>query len=254
MVERLIGVHRVLALAAMAIGFALVGCSSIKDGLTATQEWYAAQRVEWRKAKENEYKRLAAMPPVEEVESPDHGISQCARQSVDLFNETQKKMKAYVDFVETCREYTGFINDIQYYVEEERLSRDEACRKVVAEVNAADAKLPDDQKLWPRIKRSAAAAEELGPKNELDVILGLNSRVVKLRNWLAKKQSELLKSRKKEKKNRGLIVEIDKRLAECSAVGVQLNDASQCISFMIDQHNRVDALNNDSGWGRLFDL
>lgn len=248
------GVHRVQALVVMAIGFALVGCSSIKDGLTATQEWYAARRVEWRKAKENEYKRLATMPPVEEVESPDHGISQCARQSADLFNEAQKKMKAYVDFVENCREYTGFINDIQYYVKEERLLRDEACRKVVAEVKAADAKLPDDQKLWPRIKRSAAAAEELGPKDELNVILGLDSRVVELRNWLVKKQSELLELREKGKKNRSRIVEIDKRLAECSAVGVQLNDASQCISFMIDQHNRVDALNNDSGWGKLFDL
>lgn len=254
MADILIGAHRVATLAAVVIGVALVGCSSIKEGWTATQEWYAARRVEWRKAKEKEYKRLATMPPAEVVASPDGGISQCARFSTDLFNEAQKKMKAYVDFAETCREYTGFVNDIQYYVEEEKMSREAACKRVVAEVRAVDVKLPDDQKLWPRIKRSAAAASELGPKNELNVILGLNSRAVKLRSWLVKKQSELLELRKRERKNRNMVVEIDKRLVECTAVGVQLNDASKCISFMIDQHNRVDALNNDSRWGGLFDF
>lgn len=199
MVDGLTGIHRVVAFVVMVIGVTLVGCSSIKDGLTATQEWYAARRAEWRKAKEAEYKRLAALPPAEVVKSPDAGISKCARSSADLFNEVQKKMKAYVEFVENCREYTGFVNDIQYCVEEAGRSREAACKKVIAEVQAADAKLPEDQKLWPMIKRSAAAAEEFGTKDELDVILDLDSRVMKLRDWLAKKQDELQELRERER-------------------------------------------------------
>ena len=154
----------------------LIGCSTVKELTSSAQEWYSAQQVKWRERKEKEYKQLVALPPAQMIVSSHPGIASCAQASCALFNEAQSKMKAYIAFAETSHEYVGFVNDIQYYVEEEKLSAQEACAKVKSAVLAADAKLPEEEKVWPKILRGYAAASVLGPQNELSRIAALSSR------------------------------------------------------------------------------
>ena len=92
-------------------------------------------------------------------------------------------MKAYVAKVESCREYTGFMNDIRYYVEEEKLSNKEACRKVCDAVIAADANRAGGQKIWPKIQKGIVAANELDPKKQLAKIALLIARNTEPSQW-----------------------------------------------------------------------
>ena len=125
---------------------------------------------ERREAYAKEYERLAALPPAEVVQSPNKAISDCAKLSCDLFNEVQPLMKAYATAVENRREYTGFMNDVRYYVEEEGMSNKDACKKVHDAVIAADAKLPADQKVWPKIQKGIVAANQLDPRSSLPIL------------------------------------------------------------------------------------
>ena len=223
----------------------LAGCSTLS-------EWYAEQQLKWREAQEREYKRLAELPPAQMVKSPDRDIAACAKQCCDLFNVAQPKMRAYIIKIETSREYVGFINDVQYCIEEEKMSNTEACKKVKDAVVAADANRPDDEKVWPKILKGWEAARQLGPKADELLILELNHRHIatcarmgKIYKKLRKSQKEL-KNEKNKTAKQERAAELMNRLAECAAIQKQLSDASKCISFMMNQYSRVKELEDSS--------
>lgn len=212
-------------------GIAIVSIGTIVAGcLTKSPE-------ERRAAYQEEFERLASLPPAQRVVSPNKEVSGCAMLSCGLFNEVQPLMKAYVAKVESCREYTGFMNDIRYYVEEEKLSNADACKKVVDAVLAADASRPDDQKVWPKIKKGIDAVNELDPKKQLIQIAALT-----VKNQEAGKKVETLPRSYEKEDIPGKIA----RGRECSAISKQLADVTECLVFLGDQYARVVELDNFS--------
>jgi len=211
-------VDKVFAIAAVAVTFA--GCT------TMTPE-------EQRAAYQEEFSRLAALPPAEKVVSPNSAIDSCAKLSCDLFNEVQPMMKAYVSQVENFREYTAFMNEIKYCVEEEKLSEDAACKKVADAVTAADANRPADQKVWPKIKAGIDAANALEPKKQLAQLATLvarNTQIVSSVNNLPQAfASEDFMGKAK-------------RASECAAISKQSGETLKCLNYLMDQYNRVSEL------------
>ncbi len=203
-------------------------CACVSGCFTTSPE-------ERRAAYQKEFERLSNLPPAVAVASPNQSIAACAKLSCDLFNEVQPMMKAYVAKVESNREYTGFMNDIQYYVKEEKMSDKEACKKVTDDIVAADANRPDDQKVWPKVKRGIAAANELEPKKQLAQIAVLVARQADIQ----KKVSDLPKSYSNED-FAGKI----KRGEECSAISKQLAESVECLAYLGDQYSRVVELEN----------
>lgn len=185
---------------------------------------------EQRAAYQEEYDRLASLPPARRIFSINRAVNDCGRLSYDLFNLVHPMMKAYVAKVETCREYTGFMNDVRYYVEVEKLSNQAACKKVRDAVIAADVNRPDDQKIWPKIRKGIIAANELDPKKQL-VQIGV---LVLRNNHIVKSVANLPKAFQRED-----YIGKAKRTIECAAISNQLADAMECLVFLGDQYSRV---------------
>jgi len=183
-----------------------------------------------RDAIQKEYARLAALPPGVMVVSPNLEVANVAKASCDTFSVVQPMMKAYVDKTESNREYTGFMNDIAYYVKEEKMTEQAACKKVHDDVIAADAKRPADQKLWPKIAKGIAAANELDPKVQLTKIAALTARNLEIRdsvkNLPTSFQSEDFMGKAQ-------------RVKECSAISAQVMDSAECLVFLGEQYRRV---------------
>lgn len=213
------------------IGIAIISIGTIVAGcLTMSPE-------ERRAAYQEEFERLASLPVAQQVASPNKDVSGCAMLSCGLFNEVQPLMKAYVAKVESSREYMGFMNDIRYCVEEEKLSNADACKKVMDAVLAADASRPDDQKVWPKIKKGIDAVNELDPKKQLIQIAALT-----VKNQEAGKKAEMLPGSYAKEDITGKIA----RGRECSAISKQLADVTECLVFLGDQYSRVVELDNFS--------
>lgn len=202
---------------AIMVAFAMAGCvsSSPADRRAAYQE---------------EFNRFKALPVAEQVASPNKEISACAKLSCDLFNEFHPMMKAYVAKVDSSREYVGFMNDIRYYVEEEGLANDAACKKVSDDVKVADMARADGDKLWPKICQGIAAARELDPKKQLIQIANLTVR----NKNIVERVKKLPDSFKDESFQAKL-----QRSKECSAISEQLADVGECLLFLGDQYSRV---------------
>ena len=236
--------HKLMMFSLSALaGVMLAGCSTLS-------EWYDTQLLKRRAAKEAEFKRLADSPPAQVVKSPRKEIAIRAHESCDLFNVAQPKMKAYIALTENSYEYRGYINDVQYYIEEEKMSSAEAQKKVRDAVIAGDASRPDDEKIWPKIVKGAEAARQFGSEAEWKLFLALrlqqieiNAKVVKICKAFYDRQKELKKLVKKKQISKEQMQQensvILERLAECAAIQRQLSDAGKCIAYMVEQHNRV---------------
>lgn len=192
---------------------------------------------ESRAARQKKYSRLYSLPPAEPVPSSNEEVSICAQLSCDLFNEVHPLMKAYVDKIDSNREYISFMNDVRYYVEEEKMSNADAIKKVVDAVIAADVNLPDKEKLWPKIQKGVAATKELDPKTQLIKLTELIARSKNVTERVAKLPVSFM--------NESLQDKFD-RVRECFAIGKQLADVKKCLIFLVDQYLRVVELENSS--------
>jgi hypothetical protein len=205
--------NKLVAVSAVALSVGLVaGCATTRD------------------AYQKEFERLSSLQPAAPVASPNRDVANCAQMSCDLFNEAHSLMKAYVAKTEANLEYTGFMNDVQYYVDEEKMDAKAACKKVADDVIAADAQRPDDQKLWPKIQKGIAAANSLDPKKQLAQIAILVARNTEI----VKSVSNLPNSFQNEdfmgKAQRGV---------ECANISKQLSETLECLTFLGDQYSRV---------------
>ena len=230
-----------IAMAAVAAGMLFGGCASI-------QQWYAEQQVKWREARVKEYHRLSNLPPAEPVATPDKDIALCAAASCALLNESVPLMRAYVAQIESSHEFTGYINDIQYLIENDKMDPKAACDKVTQEVMAADASLPEEEKIWPKIVKGIQAYQTLGTTAGEKRISELFSRnldiglaVGKIEKKLHKQEKEL-KHEKDKRAKKAREQEIAARRAECWAVRDQLSTSMRCISIMRDQADRASEL------------
>ena len=217
-----------MVVGAIAFTTLMTGCSMLEPAKLSPEE----QRAKYQE----EFTQFAALPPAQRVHSPNRAIADCAKLSCDLFNEMHPMMKAYVAKVESSREYTAFMNEVRYCVEEEKLSNKDACKKVYDAVIADDAKRPDGEKLWPKIHNGIVAANELDPKKQLAQIAVLIAR----NSNITKSAQELPKAFSKEKDFRVKA----QRASECAAVLKQAMDCLVCLNYLSDQYSRVVELDN----------
>ena len=225
---------------------ALIGC--FVGGCESIQQWYADQQVKWRESRQKEYQELSKLPPCQPIASPDKKIAALGKLSSELLNVTVPMMRAYVTQVEVSREYTGYINDIQYLITEKKVDSKEACAQVTREVMEADKSLPEEEKIWPKIKKGILAAKTLGTQEGHKRILQIEDRRITIASDVGKIQSALYKLQKamKHEKNKQVkeakMKEIDARLSECAAIDGQLHTVWKCVSFMLDQWDRTQEL------------
>lgn len=207
----------------------MTGCSSLAPAKLSPEE----QRAKYQE----EFTKFAALPPAQMVASPNPAIANCAKLSCDLFNEMHPLMKAYVAKVEASREYTAFMNEVRYCVEEEKMSNQDACKKVYDAVIAADANRPDGEKIWPKIHQGIVAANELDPKKQLAQIAVLVARNLEI----DKSVKELPKAFKEKD-----FMAKAQRASECAAITKQLADVLRCLNYLRDQYSRVVEIENYS--------
>ena len=216
-----------MAVGAIAVIVLMTGCSTMLPAKMSPEE----QRAKYQE----EFARFAALPPAQLVFSPHPAVANCARLSCNLFNAVHPMMRAYVAKVETSREYTAFMNEVRYCVEEEKLSNEDACKKVYDAVVAADANRPDSEKLWPKIQQGVAAANELDPRRQLAQIAVL----VASNRKIDKSMRALPKAFKK-----GDFMAKVQRASECAAITKQLTDSLRCLAYLEDQYSRVVEIEN----------
>lgn len=123
-----------------------------------------------REVVQKEYERVTTLPPAEQVVSPNKQVNDVGRAASDLYNVCHAKLKNYVAATENHREFTGFMNDVQIVIKDEGLSEEDAMAKVCALVQEEDKARPDAEKVWPKIMTGWAAANALGPEQQLSEI------------------------------------------------------------------------------------
>lgn len=182
-----------------------------------------------------EYERLTSLPPAARILSPCKPVDDVARASYDLFNFVQPLLKEYVAATTNHREYTGFMNDVQFVMKDENLSREEAMKKVVATILEEDKARAEADKVWPKVMIGWQAADALDPVKKLAEIARL-----------ALRNQEIVKSAKALPKafdNEDLMSKAQ-RGAECYKILGQLAESAECLGFLGEQYRRVQLLKN----------
>ena len=262
------------------------GCASMRNAWHQLEDEYEAMELRQAQKLREEFERLSALPPATPVPSPHRDVANSARLGCDLFNDAHSYMKAYVAMSETSLLYQGYLNDAKACAEEEKISMQEAYKKIAAEVVAADAKRPDDQKIWPLIEKSIAAANVLSTKTRST--LDLDNQITNLKFHLLDLKRAFLngdpsgrivqkskrgKQDNGKKKGKDILKDVGKnlakeltvdaeywaargrpdlndlckaRVAECDAVYRQLAEADNCLNIINEQSSRVNKLERDA--------
>ena len=186
-----------------------------------------------REAVQKEYERLTSLPAAEQVVSPNKQVNDVGRASSDLYNVCHAKLKNYVAATENHREFTGFMNDVQFVMKNEGLSEADAMAKVCALVQEEDKARPDAEKVWPRIVKGWAAANALDPAKQLAEI----ARLVIRNQEIVKSAKELPNSFKNED-----FMGKAKRASEVSLITAQLAQTAEMLAFLGEQYRRVQKL------------
>ena len=180
-----------------------------------------------------EYERVAALPPAKRILSPNKQVDDVARLSFDLYNYCHPLLKNYVAATTNHRQYTGFMNDVQFVMKNEGLSEADAMAKVCALVQEEDKARPDAEKVWPRIVKGWAAANALDPAKQLAEI----ARLVIRNQEIVKSAKELPNSFKNED-----FMGKAKRASEVSLITAQLAQTAEMLAFLGEQYRRVQKL------------
>ena len=188
-----------------------------------------------REAVENEYKRVAALPPAERILSPNKTVDDVARLSHDVYNSSHERLKNYTAATENHREFTGFMNDVKAVMEEEKLSEKDAMAKVCALVQEEDKARPDAEKVWPKIMTGWAAANALGPEQQLTEIGRLTIRNKDIVASASKLPSAITKGDYVSRAQRGV---------EIAKITEQAAQTTEMLLFLGEQFRRIQMLKN----------
>ena len=180
-----------------------------------------------------EYERVAALPPAERILSPNKQVDDVARLSFDQYNFCHPLLKEYVAATTNHREYTGFMNDVQFLMKSEGLSEEDAMAKVCALVQEEDKARPDAEKVWPRIEAGWAAADALDPAKKLAEI----ARLVIRNQEIGASVKDLPRSFMDE----DLMGKVQ-RGVEVSGITAQLAQTAEMLAFLGEQYRRVQKL------------
>ena len=206
------------------IGFGMVAVAVLMAGCASTRE--TVQR---------EYERVIAMPPAEQVVSPNKQVNDVGRLSFDQYNFCHSLLKEYVAATENHREYAGFMNDVQCVMKDEGLGEEDAMAKVCAIIKDEDNARPDTEKVWPRVEAGWSAANALDPAKKLAEI----ARLV-VRNQEISKSAKTLPDSYKEEDFKSKIA----RGAESGTISKQLAQSAEMLAFLGEQYRRVQIAKN----------
>ena len=188
-----------------------------------------------REVVQKEYERVIAMPPAEQVVSPNKQVNNLGQLSFDQYNFCHSLLKEYVSATENHREYTGFMNDVQCVMKDEGLGEEEAMSKVCALVQEEDKSRPDAEKVWPRIQEGWAAANALDPAKKLAEI----ARLV-VRNQDISSSTKKLPDSYKDEEFKSKIA----RGVESGNISKQLAQSAEILAFLGEQYRRVQIAKN----------
>ena len=184
-----------------------------------------------RDAMQKEYDRLAAVTPEPPVRcSVDRAIDDLGVAVGVNYAFAHKLMKEYVDATTNHREYIGFLNDVKYYMEEEKLDEKAAYEKVVAGIMEQDAKAASpEEKVWPRVVAGIKAVDALSPENKLKELAPVVIATVKCI------------STAKELKNsfKGFDATTVEKGIACVKILEQGVYTTECLAFLTEQFKRV---------------
>ena len=144
---------KMMMVAGAVVTVGLVGCAS-RDAMT------------------KEYNRLAALPPVYCNHCPeDKALDSLGVAVSKSYNFAHKLMKEYVAATETQRAYLGYMNDIEYYVTEEKMEEEAAANRVMKEIQESDVQVANpEEKMWPQVVIGIQATNALKPAQKLQEI------------------------------------------------------------------------------------
>lgn len=199
--------------AAFLLAVSTTGCATARDAVT------------------KEYDRLANTVPAPPVRCEyDRAIDNLGVAVGVNYAFAHKNMKEFVDFTTNHREYLGFLNDIKFYMEEEKLDEKAAMEKVVKGIQAEDAKVTDPkEKVWPRIVAAIKASESLKIENKLGEIAVVVAANVKN----AKTVADLKNSFK------GFDAPTIAKGIACVEIAGQALFTSECLGFIAEQYRRT---------------
>lgn len=184
-----------------------------------------------RDAMQKEYDRLAAVTPEPPVRcSVDRAIDDLGVAVGVNYAFAHKLMKEYVDATTNHREYIGFLNDVKYYMEEEKLDEKAAFEKVVAGIMEQDAKAASpEEKVWPRVVAGMKAVDALSPENKLKELAPVVIATAKCI------------STAKELKNsfKGFDATTVEKGIACVKILEQGVYTTECLAFLTEQFKRV---------------
>ena len=178
-----------------------------------------------------EYERLAALPPAAPNHCPyDRALDRLGVAVSENYNFAHKLMKDFVGATENRRAYVGFLNDVAYYVEEEKMEETAAMERVVKEIQAADEKIADPkEKVWPRVVEGINATNALNPVQKLQELAPVAAATLR-----AIAECEQLKN----SFNGFDATTIEKGICAGKII-VQGKEASECIAFLTIQLQRT---------------
>ena len=144
-------IQKLMMMASLVAMIATTGCSVSRDQMA------------------KEYERLAALPPVPTNHCPyDRALDSLGVAVSRHYNFAHKLMKEFVGATANRRAYLGFLNDIEFYVKEEKMDEAAAMARVVKEILEADKKIADpEQKLWPKVVEGINSTNALRPEKKL---------------------------------------------------------------------------------------
>ena len=184
-----------------------------------------------RNAMQEEYQRFAAQAPQPVVRCKvDKPIDDLGVAVGVNYNFAHKLMKEFGDATANHREYIGFLNDVNYYVEEEKFDEKAAFEKVKNDIIANDAKIEKaEDKVWPRVVAGIKATDALKLESKLQEIIPVIAANLKMVESISK----LSKSFK------GFdATTIEKGLA-CTAIAKQAAWTAECLVFLEEHFRRT---------------
>ena len=202
-----------VSFAALLVMFNVTGCASARDAV------------------EKEYQRLASTPVGAAVRCPEDRAIDNLGVAVNVnYAFAHKLMREYVSATENHREYRGFLNDIKYYMDEEKLDEKAAAEKVRNAILAEDAKIADPKaKVWPRVVAGIKAANGLKLEQklkEIAVVVAANAKNLKT-------VGELKNSFK------GFDAATVGKALLCVEIASQAVFTAECLGFLTEQFRRT---------------
>ena len=184
-----------------------------------------------RNAMQDEYKRLSTTPPEPPARCEyDRAIDNLGVAVGVNYAFSHKLMKEYVSATENRREYLGFLNDVKYYIDEEKLDEKAAVDKVVKGIMAEDEKITNpEEKVWPRVVEGINATNSLKIENKLKEIIPV----------LAANAKNLKTVTELKNSFNGLDATVIAKGVACAKIAKQATFTAECLTFIAEQFRRT---------------